>query len=100
MIGGADMAARRKRPLGLDEMDELGQSKSMAGIVFGVTVVLFSLGGFALDRWLGTLPLFLLIGLAVGSVGGFIYLVETVSPGTLFPKRRPKGPGDDDEAAG
>lgn len=48
------------------------------GLQFGVTVALLSLGGYALDRWAGTLPLFLLVGLALGFTGGLISLVRQV----------------------
>lgn len=78
-----------KRAPGLEEMDTLARNPTGAGITFGLSVVLFTLGGYALDHWLETLPLFLLIGLAIGAIGGFIHLVESVSPGTLFPSRRP-----------
>jgi F0F1-type ATP synthase assembly protein I len=78
----------RKRAAGLHEMDVIAKNPTAAGVTFGVSVVVFTLGGYALDRWLDTLPLFLLIGLAIGAIGGFIHLVEKVSPGTLFPKRK------------
>jgi F0F1-type ATP synthase assembly protein I len=32
------------------------------GLKFAGGVVLFTLGGYALDRWLGTTPLFILVG--------------------------------------
>jgi len=57
-------------------------------MTFGVTLVVFALGGHGLDTWLDTSPLFLLLGAALGGIAGFIYLVEAVSPGTLFPSRR------------
>ncbi len=79
---------RRKRAPGLTEMDTFVKNPSAAGVTFGASVVLFTLLGYALDKYLGSLPLFLLIGLAIGTVGGFIHLVETVSPGTLFKSRR------------
>jgi len=34
--------------------------------------------GLLLDRWLGTTPLFVLIGVALGFAGGFIALIKTV----------------------
>lgn len=48
------------------------------GLQFGVTVALLALGGYALDRWAGTLPLFLLVGVALGFAGGLISLVRQV----------------------
>ncbi|PIE24407.1 MAG: hypothetical protein CSA62_03775 [Planctomycetota bacterium] len=63
--------------------DDLG-----IGLTFGMTLVIFAFAGVGLDRLLGTAPLFLLVMAALGFVGGFIHLVETVSPGTLFPARK------------
>jgi F0F1-type ATP synthase assembly protein I len=40
-------------------------------IEIAVILVLFVAGGFALDRWLGTLPLFMIVGTVLGSVGLF-----------------------------
>ncbi len=59
-----------------------------AGMTFGVAIIVFTLLGVWADSALETRPLFLLVGLAVGGVGGFVHLVETVSPGTLFRSRR------------
>jgi len=67
---------------------QLGGNSVGAGLTFGVTLVVFTLVGVWLDSLFGTRPLFLLLGLGVGGVGGFVHLVETVSPGTLFPSRR------------
>ncbi len=35
-------------------------------------IILFMLGGLALDRWLRLTPLFTLVGTAVGAVLGFV----------------------------
>ena len=59
-----------------------------AGLTFGCTIAVFVFGGLWLDGKLGTKPLFILIGAALGLLGGFVHLVETVSPGTLFPARK------------
>lgn len=48
------------------------------GLQFGVTVALLSLGGYALDRWAGTSPLFLLVGVGLGFAGGLISLLRHV----------------------
>ena len=42
------------------------------GMRFGGAIVLFLLGGYAVDRWLHTAPLFLLVGMFVGAVLGFV----------------------------
>jgi len=48
------------------------------GLQFGFTVALLSLGGYALDRWAGTSPLFLLVGVGLGFAGGLISLLRHV----------------------
>jgi len=80
----------RRRPPGLAEVDLFAKNPTGVGITFGVSIVAFTLAGYFLDGWLGTLPLFLLVGLAIGGIGGFIHLVESVSPGTLFKSRKPE----------
>ncbi|HVS18652.1 MAG TPA: AtpZ/AtpI family protein [Planctomycetota bacterium] len=70
------------------------------GVQFGAAVVLFTLGGAALDRWAGTSPLFLLVGVALGFTGGLISLIRQVprvrsgrTPGTRPPvEREPPNP--------
>ena len=74
---------RKAKPLG-KALTVLGRQDVSAGITFGLVIVLFTLGGWWLDTRLETLPTFLLVGFGLGAVGGFIHLVETVSPGTLF----------------
>jgi len=41
------------------------------GTTFVVAIALATIGGYFLDVWLGTKPLFTLIGLAVGIATGF-----------------------------
>jgi F0F1-type ATP synthase assembly protein I len=41
------------------------------GITFVVATAGATIGGYYLDRWLGTLPVFTLIGLGVGVAVGF-----------------------------
>jgi ATP synthase protein I len=43
-------------------------------LIFGLPTVV----GFVLDRLVGTLPLFLLIGLAAGFVGGMYYVYRAL----------------------
>ncbi len=42
------------------------------GLTFAGAVGLFALGGYYLDRWLGTSPLFVLVGALVGGAAGFL----------------------------
>ena len=46
--------------------DALGMAMEIA-----IMMALFIGGGFALDQWLGTLPLFMILGTVFGSVGLF-----------------------------
>ncbi len=80
---GQGSKKRKKSPLAA-----LAGPEASAGWTFGFSVVVFALGGYALDQWLDTSPLFLLVLGALGAVGAFINLVETISPGTLFPSRK------------
>ncbi len=52
---------------------------AIVGIMFPVAIVLGFFGGFVLDRWLGTLPLFALIGLGLGVVAAIRNLLQTVA---------------------
>lgn len=64
-----------------------------AGLTFAVVVALFALGGLWLDGRLGTRPLFVLVGILLGLVGGTIHLLRVVAPGSLPFKRRPPPDG-------
>ncbi len=44
------------------------------GFAFILIVVVPAAAGFLLDKVLGTLPIFLLVGLGLGLVGGFYYV--------------------------
>ncbi|MGA7303983.1 MAG: AtpZ/AtpI family protein [Rhodothermales bacterium] len=62
------------------ERDRLARSLTSRASLLGLgwqiatTLLIFTGGGYALDRWLGTLPWFLLIGAALGMVGVFIQI--------------------------
>lgn len=53
---------------------ELGQGYKYVslGLTFAGGIVMFMGAGFLLDRWLGVLPLFTVVGTLVGSVLSFI----------------------------
>jgi F0F1-type ATP synthase assembly protein I len=42
-----------------------------AGFQFAFAILFFLGGGYLADRWLGTRPLFMLVGLALGLAAGF-----------------------------
>lgn len=46
------------------------------GFAFVLTVVIPTAVGFFLDKVLGTLPLFLLLGLGLGFAGGLYYVYQ------------------------
>jgi F0F1-type ATP synthase assembly protein I len=49
-----------------------GQKYFAVGLKFAGGVVLFTLGGYALDRWLHTIPLFTIAGTVGGAILSFI----------------------------
>jgi F0F1-type ATP synthase assembly protein I len=64
-----------------------------AGLTFAVTIGLFAYGGYLLDGWLGASPAFLIVGVFLGGVGGFLHLVRMVAP-ELLPWGRRQPPPD------
>lgn len=48
------------------------------GFTFIVIIGGLTAAGFFVDRWLGTLPLFLLAGLVLGFVAGLIYIYRAL----------------------
>ncbi len=62
------MAAHR----GPDKGMALGQKYFAVGLKFAGGIILFMLGGLALDRWLHTVPLFTLAGTLLGAVLSFL----------------------------
>jgi F0F1-type ATP synthase assembly protein I len=66
------------KPDGPDKGLALGQKYFAAGLRFAGGIVLFSLGGFGLDRWLGTIPLFTVGGTLAGAVLSFISVYRQV----------------------
>jgi ATP synthase protein I len=54
--------------------DDLGRGLSLAariGVELAVTLLVGGFLGYLLDRWLSTLPWFMLVGLLLGTIAGF-----------------------------
>ncbi len=53
---------------------EIGEGYALValGMTFAGAIIMFMLGGWALDRWLGVTPLFTLVGTVAGAVLGFL----------------------------
>jgi F0F1-type ATP synthase assembly protein I len=58
-----------------------------------VVAGLFGYGGHLLDGVVGSRPLFVILGVVLGFVGGFIHLLSVVAP-EMLPFGRRKGPTD------
>lgn len=58
---------------------ELGRYAGL-GVQFAASVLLLTFGGYWLDEWLGTLPLFMVLGVLLGAVGGTVAIVKQVPP--------------------
>ncbi|MBC8367126.1 AtpZ/AtpI family protein [bacterium] len=48
------------------------------GLTYALAVVVYGLGGWWLDKRLETMPWFTLLGVALGAVGGFIWVYREV----------------------
>lgn len=60
-----------------------GSRALSASLTTAITIGGFAYGGYLLDESWGVAPLFVLLGAAVGGLGGFLYLVKEVSPESL-----------------
>jgi len=63
------------------------------GIRLAVMIALCTYGGYWLDQWLDSLPLFLLLGAGLGLGGGMWSAVRSINRLT----RRRAGPSSDEE---
>jgi ATP synthase protein I len=66
---------------------------SGVGLTLVISTVLGFWGGYALDRWLGTAPWLMLVGLLLGIASGFVNLFRAAG---VF--GREEGQGDRDRA--
>lgn len=49
------------------------------GFTFALAALLFCYAGYRLDKWLGTLPIFTLLGTFLGGIGGFFYIYKELT---------------------
>jgi len=71
-----------------------GSRALSASLTWAACLGLFAWGGFWLDGKVGTKPLFMLVGCALGGIGGFIHFLATLAPEVLPWKKRQDGAGD------
>lgn len=67
-----------------------------AGLTFAVVVALFTWCGLWIDGKAGTQPLFVLLGVFLGLLGGTIHMLRVLAPGVLPFRRKPPGSGAGD----
>jgi ATP synthase protein I len=64
---------------------------SGVGLTLVISTVLGLWGGYVLDRWLGSAPWLMLVGLLLGIASGFVNLFRAVG---LFGREGRQGEGD------
>lgn len=81
------MAAQpgKGRPPVVDAAQYLGY-----GLTWALSTGLFLVGGWLVDRWLGTMPLFLIVGAFVGAGAGFYSLYWHM---VIEPRRKQEAEG-------
>ncbi len=60
-----------------------GSRATSAAMTLAVVLLLSTLGGYKLDQWLGTQPIFLAVGVMLGAALGFIHLLQQLAPKML-----------------
>lgn len=68
---------------------DLGGNALAAAMTFALAVALFTLGGWWLDRKLGTRAVFLVLGFLVGAAGGMLHLLGRLGVPLPFARRPP-----------
>ena len=66
-----------------------GSRALSASLTWAASLGLFAWGGFWLDTKVGTKPLFMLVGCALGGIGGFLHFLTSLAP-ELLPWGNPK----------
>lgn len=67
--------------------DTSALSYAHVGLTYAGAVALYGLGGLWLDKKMGTEPLFTLLGVALGAVGGFLWVYREVTRAESQAKR-------------
>ncbi len=72
-----------------DQKSSLGSigALSAVGIAFVLAVLFGFLIGYALDRWLGTTPLFIIVFFFIGIAAGIVNVVRTANAVSREEKR-------------
>lgn len=68
------------------------------GIQLAATMIVYVIGGYLVDRWLDTTPIFLIVGSIVGMVAFFVQIVRLTRD--LNDKEKAKKAADDDTSRG
>ena len=88
-------------PQGPEQEIGKGYKYLATGLRFAGAIVLFVLGGLALDQWLNTLPLFLVSGTVLGTALAFLSVYrELMADRDNRPTWRDKHPGTDSRTGG
>jgi F0F1-type ATP synthase assembly protein I len=66
------------------------------GFSFVASVLLFTWLGYLFDGWLHTRPWFMVVGVFVGGIMGFVHLVKTLFDDPAGKDERDDGPEEDD----
>ncbi len=69
---------RLRRSVGKRTREASSLSLVHLGSTYAAAVALYGLGGWWLDKKLGTLPAFTLVGVGLGALGGFIWIYREV----------------------
>jgi F0F1-type ATP synthase assembly protein I len=80
--------------------NDFGTRALSAALTMALSVGLLAYGGIRADEWLGTSPLFLVLGVLLGATGGLLHLIARLAPEMLPWRRRPPQdpPADDGPA--
>lgn len=72
-----------------------GSRALSASLTWAASLGLFAWGGFWLDTKCETRPLFLLVGCAIGGLGGFLHFLNSLAPELLPWNRRSRSEQQD-----